>query len=61
MHDSAGSRTIRVRKSGFNDTVVWNPGQEKAASIDDLEGAEYNQWVAIEPATAALQVRMPRA
>lgn len=56
LHDSAGNRTVRVRKTGFNDTVVWNPGQEKAGSIDDLDGAEYNQWVCIEPANAALQV-----
>lgn len=51
--DNPAGRTIRVAKLGSAQTVVWNPGAAKAASISDLGAGEWRQFVCIE--AAALQ------
>jgi glucose-6-phosphate 1-epimerase len=40
-----------VRKAGFRDIVIWNPGAEKCASVPDLEKNDYQHFVCIEAAT----------
>ena len=51
-----GADVLRLRQEGFTDTVVWNPGADKAAAMADL-GEGYRRMVcveaaAIEPAVA---------
>lgn len=45
-----GSRTITVIGRGHDATVVWNPGAEKAATMEDLGDEEWREFVCIEPA-----------
>ena len=40
-----------VRKIGFRDIVLWNPGAEKCATVPDLEKNDYQHFVCIEAAT----------
>ena len=48
--DRAGGREIRVRSSGFRDAVVWNPWEERAAMLQDMEAQEYREMVCVEAA-----------
>ena len=43
-------RIITVRSSGGDSTVVWNPGQKKADSMEDIGVLEWNDFVCVEPA-----------
>jgi glucose-6-phosphate 1-epimerase len=42
--------TLRLEQQGFQQWVVWNPGQEDAAALADLADDEYLRFVCIEPA-----------
>ncbi|MES2831430.1 MAG: D-hexose-6-phosphate mutarotase [Pseudomonadota bacterium] len=44
-------QSIAVQQTGFNDTVIWNPGAGKAAALRDLQKEEYRHFVCIEAAT----------
>ena len=46
--DPAGRRSLRTEKVNSATTVVWNPGQEGAASIEDLGNSEWRQFVCVE-------------
>lgn len=46
--DQAFSQAIRVSKKGSNVTVVWNPGAETAAKMDDMPDDGYETFVCIE-------------
>jgi len=51
------ARRIHIVKSGSRSTVVWNPGQHKAAKLSDLTAAPvtiggWRQMVCIESANA---------
>ena len=52
-------RTTAVRATGFSDTVVWNPGPERGATLGDLEPDGYLRMLCVEatisraPATVA--------
>ena len=43
-------RIITVRSFGGDSTVVWNPGQKKADSMEDIGVLEWNDFVCVEPA-----------
>jgi len=45
-------RTVAVRATGFPDTVVWNPGPERGATLDDLEPDGYLRMLCIEAAVS---------
>jgi glucose-6-phosphate 1-epimerase len=49
-------RTTEVRASGFRDTVVWNPGPERGAAMDDLEPGGYARMLCVEAAVASAPV-----
>jgi glucose-6-phosphate 1-epimerase len=51
-------RTTVVCKTGFADTVVWNPAAEKCATMPDLEPGDYRRLVCIEAATVGLPVHL---
>jgi len=40
-----------VRKVGFRDLVIWNPGAAKCATVPDLEENDYQHFVCVEAAT----------
>lgn len=58
--DPAGERKILVEPRGATQTVVWNPGPEKAAGMADLGDDEWRSFVCVETAATgsrALTVR----
>lgn len=46
--DSLLNRVIRVKKSGSNSTIVWNPWIETSSKIIDLDNDEYKRFVCVE-------------
>ena len=46
--DPAGHRTIRTEKGNSATTVVWNPWQDGAASLNDLKGEEWRRFACVE-------------
>lgn len=46
---SSSGSSIRLEKSGFSDSVVWNPWIEGNASIGDLAEGDYTRFVCVEP------------
>lgn len=46
--DAGLERTIRISKRGSPQTVVWNPGPEKAAAMADLGDGQWRQLVCVE-------------
>lgn len=51
-------RSLVVRKAGFTDTVIWNPGAEKCAVVPDLEPDDFQKYVCIEAATIGEPVQL---
>lgn len=45
-----GAGVLQLEQSGFADVVLWNPGAIDAGALSDLDDAEYQQFVCIEPA-----------
>jgi glucose-6-phosphate 1-epimerase len=45
-----GSPDLRVVQQGFQDTVVWNPGPDKAARLGDLPPPDWQHMLCIEAA-----------
>ena len=41
-------RTLLVRTSGSASTIVWNPGEERAATMPDISPAHWRAFVCIE-------------
>ncbi len=52
LFDPGKGQKIIIESTGNNNTVVWNPGAEKAAQIPDFEGTRQANMVCIEPACA---------
>lgn len=48
LHD--GSRRVEIFNHGFPDVVVWNPGAERAALLDDLPNDGWRDMFCIEAA-----------
>ena len=49
-------RITTISMTGFPDTVVWNPGPERAARLVDLEPDGYQQMVCVEAAVIGAPV-----
>jgi len=41
-------RVVTVRKQGFSDAVIWNPGPEKSSQLADMAANDYRAFVCIE-------------
>jgi D-hexose-6-phosphate mutarotase len=52
IFDSGFKRTIRVKKSGSNTTVVWNPWIETSKKMADMSEDGYKTMVCVEAANA---------
>ena len=53
----AGRATI-VHAAGFVDTVIWNPGPQKGATLHDLESDGYAHMLCVEAAVASQAVTL---
>jgi len=53
IHDTPGKRRIHVEKTGSSTTVIWNPWENGAQKIADLDPTEWHEFVALETVNAA--------
>lgn len=53
-----GAKKTRILATGFKDTVVWNIGEAKAASLNDLGAGEWRQYVCVESAVIDKPVKL---
>lgn len=44
-----GTHTLHLSTSGFDQWMVWNPGQSGAAALADLPADDWQRFVCIEP------------
>jgi len=51
-------RSLLVEAEGFPDAVVWNPGRERAAALDDLEPGDERRFVCIEAAAVQTPITL---
>jgi glucose-6-phosphate 1-epimerase len=51
-------RSLIVEAEGFPDAVVWNPGRERAAALDDLDPGGERRFVCIEAAVVQTPVTL---
>jgi glucose-6-phosphate 1-epimerase len=49
---------VSVRATGFPDTVVWNPGPQRGASLSDLEQDGYLRMLCVEAAVSRAPVAL---
>lgn len=54
-----GQRRLSIQQEGFGDTVVWNPGADKAATLGDLDPGGERHMVCVEAAQVDTPVRLP--
>ena len=52
INDPIWGRRIRLAKSGSRSTVVWNPWNERAQNIPDMNDDDYRFMVCVEAANA---------
>lgn len=55
---TGGPGLLRISQDGFDDTVVWNPGRERARALDDLPEDGFRRYVCIEAAKATRPVTL---
>jgi glucose-6-phosphate 1-epimerase len=65
-HDAPGRLTLRemgrrlsIAHSHFTDVVVWNPGADKAAALDDLPADDWRHFLCVEAARVIDPVSLP--
>ena len=51
-------RSLLLEAEGFPDAVIWNPGRERAAALDDLEPGDERRFVCIEAAAVQTPVTL---
>lgn len=51
-------RVMVIEAEGFPDAVVWNPGRERAASLDDLGPGDERRFVCVEAAVVQTPVTL---
>lgn len=54
-----GPDPLTIRQSGFQDTVIWNPGPDLAMAMPDLGASEHARFVCVEAATVIRPVLLP--
>jgi glucose-6-phosphate 1-epimerase len=50
IRDESRARTVLLDRAGFNDVVIWNPGEERARTTTGLAEGEYLKMLAVESA-----------
>jgi glucose-6-phosphate 1-epimerase len=51
-------RSLLLEAEGFPDAVIWNPGRERAAALEDLEPGDERRFVCIEAAAVQTPVTL---
>jgi len=51
-------RELSIGSEGFPDTVIWNPGLEKCARLNDMEPDGFRQFVCVEAAVIGKPVQL---
>jgi glucose-6-phosphate 1-epimerase len=54
----AGRPALRIGQHGFADTVVWNPGPQRARALADFPDEDWLRMLCVEAACAAAPVRL---
>ena len=54
-----GHAPLQISQQGFADTVVWNPGPDKARSLPDMPDHDWQHMLCVEAACAAAPVTLP--
>ncbi|MEO8754175.1 MAG: D-hexose-6-phosphate mutarotase [Casimicrobiaceae bacterium] len=52
------ARTLAIHATGYPDTVTWNPGAQKGATIPDMEPGGYARMVCVEAAVASRAITL---
>jgi glucose-6-phosphate 1-epimerase len=50
--DPVFNQVLRIAKKGSNVTVVWNPGEETSANIEDMTSDGFQEFVCVEAVNA---------
>ena len=58
IRDASRDRTVLLDRAGFNDVVIWNPGEEKARTKSGLAEGEYVTMLAVESAQIVPPVQL---
>ncbi len=53
LHLHQPQHSLRIASTGFDDTVIWNPGAAGAAALPDMQPSEYRSMLCIESAAVA--------
>jgi glucose-6-phosphate 1-epimerase len=54
-----GHAPLQISQKGFCDTVVWNPGPDKARTLPDMPDQDWQHMLCVEAACAAAPVTLP--
>jgi len=57
IHDPGKRRTIAIRKTGSDTTVVWNPWIDKAKAMPDFGDTEWPEMVCVETCNVNVHAR----
>ena len=57
-YDESRGRTLLIDRAGFNDVVVWNPGEDQARTTFGFAEGEYLTMLAVEAAQIAPPVKL---
>lgn len=49
---------LMIESAGFADAVVWNPGAERAAALNDLDAGGWRRFLCVESAAIGVPVRL---
>lgn len=52
IEDTGLNREIRIKKSGSNSTVVWNPWEAKTRGMKDLGDRDYTKFLCVKTTNA---------
>ena len=56
IEDRAGNRKIKVTATNSKTAIVWNPGADISANMEDLGDRDYMSFVCVETANAANEI-----
>jgi len=56
---SEPTRQLAIEQSGFTDVVVWNPWQERCATLPDMAPLDFRRMLCVEAGTIAEPVLLP--
>ena len=54
-----GMKALHITQGGFNDSVVWCPGPDLAATFTDMPADDWRHMLCVEAAAAAKPIALP--